>query len=319
MIIAELPLKRLEGSHGVGVTGEMWLEWLASAYKFTLPEGGFQDAIAYETQLRIFELRTQLARALEMEVMGASADAAQWLESWWPQEKRGPQSVSALGADADAASPVIANVVAAYRSAVQWKLQAAAAGTGTPLHMHLENGSAWWVALAEHRLKWAEHREYGKQQGLALNTNVKEAIAARDTARELVVKPMEAGLRALQSGNIDVHERCVQICKDLGPLTTQDWISSAMKKHRSCNIEPAIRVVTQIILFADHSMRALVAGQDGKTDIAAAWEAAASARDKALVRSSEYDITLRCGCEEVVKRADALAERAHLLESGQTV
>jgi hypothetical protein len=73
--------------------------------------------------------------------------------------------------------------------------------------------------------------------------------------------------------------------------------------------------VAQITLSADHCIRAVLAGLDGKTEAAAAWQAAANARDKMLARNCGFDLELRYGCEETVKRADALAEKARLLEA----
>jgi hypothetical protein len=311
-------MKLLEGDRGAGAGGEMGLEWLSHAYESILPEGRFLEELSSNIRTRIVQLRLQFARALEAEATAVSAEIAQSLQSKWPLESRPFSVVTTQAANNPVVDPAVVKVVSAYQSAILWKQQAAEAATNTALRRHLEDGSACWAALADHRLKWAEHCEHEKVESLSLYG--RKGLKKRGKARKLTVKAMEAGLRALQSGDTQAHTKCLQVCKDLSLLNKQIWcMYTAAKTARPGNIELTIHAMGQILFFADHTIRAVRAGLDGKAEVAAAWQAVADTRDKALVRSSEYDLTLRCGCEEVSQRADELAEQARLLESGQTV
>jgi phage tail tube protein FII len=198
-------------------------------------------------------------------------------------------------------------------------LQAAQAEAGTPLWKHLEDGFKRWAALADHRMKWAEHCEHGKVEGQTGNFFAKKALEARGKGREMAVKLMDAGLRALQAGDVKAHETCMQVCKDLGPLTTQDGYVYEGKKRDQYDTDTKESATIQILQYADHSLRAITAGLDGKAALAAAWQAAASARDKALTRYAWEGLYyhLRYDAEDILQRADALAEKARALE--QTV
>jgi hypothetical protein len=316
--VAELMMKQLECRCRNEAAAALGLEWLASAYASVLPEGKFLDALTKATRPRIVKFRLQLARALELEVAAASVEIAQWLKSQWPLERRGFPAFTNRGAKSPDFAPAITSTMDAYRSAVQWKQQSQAEGVTAALKLHLEDGSARWAALADHRIKLAEHAEHGKVEDAQGNIFAKQALAARGEGREMAVRAMEAGLRALQDGNTEAHKVCVQVCKDFTPLTTQDsyiYVGTKKSLYQVRDIELA---VAQIMLFADHSLRAVTAELDGRASLATAWREAAQAREKGLTRYNHGAVvyTRRYGITDIVKRADALAEEARLLEVG---
>jgi hypothetical protein len=132
----------------------------------------------------------------------------------------------------------------------------------------------------------------------------------------MAVKLMDAGRRALQAGDTKAHQVCVGICEDLNPLTTQDDYIYGGKKRDQIDTSKKERAVVQILLYAEHSLRAVMAGLEGKPRLAAAWQAAAITRNKALTRYTGQELyyCLGYGVADILQRADALAEKARALE-----
>jgi hypothetical protein len=295
----------------------MWLEWLASAYASALPDGRFLKELTKGVRARVVQFRLQLARALEAEVTAAAdGKVAEWLQLQWPQKKRGFAVATVRGAKAQDPDFVVAEVIAAYQCVVRWKQLAAEAEADTPRQKHLKDGSVLWAALADHRMMWAEHCEHGKLEPQTGSSFGKKALAARGEGLEMAVKLMDAGLRALQAGDTKAHTKCMQVCKDLTSLTSPADLSGGGKHWSQYRAEDKARAVGQILQYAEHTLRAITAGLEGKASLAVAWNLAASVRDQALTRyeGNVLSYSLQYGATDILKRADELAEKARARE-----
>jgi hypothetical protein len=318
MFVVELKLMAIEQSTRNQFASARWLEILASTYTLVLPGGKLLDVLPKGVRDSIVRLRLQLARALEAEVAGASTEVAQWLTTQWPEEKRG---FPGLNARASRALEAIVGMVETYRSAVQWHEQMAAVTDITSaLHSCLKGGSDRWTALADHRRQWAEHSIHGRLEDSSEKTYARAALVARGDGLELALRATEVRQRALRGGNSAVGKACEQICQDLTVITWQNTHIYSSTMYFPINFGSAEQAVAQILLSADHALRATSAELDGDFHLASAWRAAAQAREKALDRDrTEADRMLLRNSEKIVKRADALAQKATLLEEKKTV
>jgi hypothetical protein len=254
-------------------------------------------------------VRWLLARALEEELAENDTATSAFLRTQWPHSRRGVAVVEECRAEL---AQVVADIVAAYRYALQWERRAAEEREPT-LRDHLEEGSTRWAALAQFRLERAEYVEWRKAEGGSTTVWMDRSLMVRGEGRKLVVEVMDAGLRALQTENIDAHQLCKKVCANLEVVTTGDrFVFEAYQGDRYA-MPCAERVVKEILTCADHYLRAVEAELAGRRSIAVAWRHAAQLRDQVLDRSQAlYDLRemLRYDADAELQRADALAAQA---------
>jgi hypothetical protein len=155
--------------------------------------------------------------------------------------------------------------MAAYRGAVEWKQRAEEeAATGSDLFYCLIDGAERWAVFADHRRQRTEHCEHGKLEGQTGNIYATAALTARGDGLELEMRATETGLRALLEGKTELKKACNGIGEKLKSVTRLDRYVYSGTKKAPMDIDSAERVVAQILLCAEQSLRAVTAELGGQ-------------------------------------------------------
>jgi hypothetical protein len=314
MFIADLIIKKLEAhlmSRGVDA---LWFEILAST-EGSAPHlckiSGFQlepDSSA------ITALRQGLADAIELELSAASADAAQWLQTQWPRERRGHPVLLPCTAKQTKA---ICSIMEAVQTAVHWKQRALQEAADKHVCEHLNELCERWCALGEYRRVFAIFSAEQRRSADASETrDLEHALQSLGKSRETAIRAMDLALRALQAGNAAAHSLCTTVCADLKVLTSQTRTTNVYRGYygRCSDFKRAKLAVDTVLTCADHILRCAEAVLNGRRDVADAWRTAAQTRGTALDRRCEVSEMLRYGFEKVLQRADAQAAQARRAE-----
>jgi hypothetical protein len=255
-----------------------------------------------------------LAQALEAKLADIDPEVSDWMCRQWPHERRW----AILGCPhTEGLLPAVAEVVATYRCALQWK-RWAAAETDSALQTQLTEGGECWTALGECQLQLLEYHAQKEQQGGIVSVGTEKFLEARVLGQEKAVEAAEMGLRALRSGKQHAHFLCRKVTADLGVLTTSKWLVYQTFHADAIALQCAERAVKEILTCADHYLRAVAAEVAGRRVLASTWRSAAQLRDRAIDRRGIIDFKqmLKHSAHEDLQRADALAEKALKLETG---
>jgi hypothetical protein len=317
MYLTDLIVWRLEAHLMSRDVEALWFELLASTERSAphlCKTAGFQlepDSSA------ITALRQGLADAIESEITVASADAAQWLQTHWPQERRGRP---ALGPCTTSQTTAVNSVMDAYRAAVHWKQRALQEATDWRARELLNELCERWCALGEYRRMWAVFCEECPGSADANETrDLEHALKSLGQSRETAVRAIELALRAVQTGNGRAHSLCTTVCADLKILTSQARTNNVYRGYYGSysDFKRTKLAVETMLTCADHHLRSAEAELNGRRDVAEAWRTAAQTRETSLDRNYREDQMskmLRSGYDDVLQRADAQAAQARQAE-----
>jgi hypothetical protein len=315
MFVADLSIWSLQ-RHDAGDLLSSWvLDTLANSY----PTGSLTSKASDALQA----FRVQLTVALETALLEVCPELQLELGEHWPQQKR-----KWWGKVADEAPPVqgglqvaetIHEIVQSALHGMRWQ-QARSTETVPELQKIAEQISARAAEVARYQQDQAEAAlgaERTVKPGMRRYASDITALLLRAT--KLVMRALDLQHQGGQHAKTDVSAQCTQVCEFLLPITSRgDALFTSVDEERDepLLVATAIRVIKALCRRGDLELCAIAAVLGGRSDIAAKWQAAATACADGVSsdEDEELDERARWDLELTLERAEILAELARRAE-----